>query len=87
MIELLAAVLGAGAGLLILRSVDKWNVSRHQDKLEMTARDFDKIQARLEGEQSQEDKETKRKVDEITKEQNDKPSGNSLAEWFNRRKR
>lgn len=84
--ELIVAVLGAGLGIIILRAFDKYNINKHQKELEKKVSDNDKNQARLEGEQAQEDKQTQEKVDEITKEQNDKPSGQSLADWFNRRK-
>jgi hypothetical protein len=86
MTELIVAVLSAIAGLIGFRMFSNWSINRNQNKLEMTVRDFDKIEARLEGQQEQEDKETKEKVDEITKEQNDKPTGSKLADWFNRRK-
>jgi len=86
MTELIVAALGAGLGLIILRFFDKWNVDKNQKKLEDRVKENDKKQAHLEGEQAQEDKETGRKVDEIEKEQNDKPSGQSLSDWFNRRK-
>ena len=86
MTELIVAVLGAGLGIIILRSFDKYNVNKHQKELDKKVSDNDKYQARLEGEQAQEDKQTKEKVDEITKEQNDKPTGNDLASWFQRRK-
>lgn len=84
--DLVIAVLGV-AGLLIgIKVFDNFNVNRGQKKLEDKVKENDKKQAGLEGEQRQEDKETQRKVDEITKEQNDKPSGQSLADWFNNRK-
>jgi len=86
MIEVVVALLGAGAGLLILRFFENWNIKKGQQKLDVTSRDFDKIEARLEGEQAQEDKETKEKVNEITKEQNNKLTGSDLSNWFNRRK-
>lgn len=86
MTELIVAVLGAGAGILILRLFDKANIDRNQKKLERKVSDNDKAQARLEGEQAQEDRETQNKVDEIEKEQNDSPTGSNLADWFNRRK-
>lgn len=84
--DLIYAVLGV-AGLLIgIKVFDNYNVGKNQKKLEDKVKENDKKQAGLEGEQRQEDKETKRKVDEITKEQNDKPNGQSLADWFNNRK-
>jgi hypothetical protein len=84
--DLVIAVLG-GVGLLIgIKLFDKYNINKHQKILDKKVSDNDKVQAGLEGEQRQEDKETQRKVDEITKEQNDKPTGNDLASWFNRRK-
>jgi septal ring-binding cell division protein DamX len=84
--DLVIAVLGV-AGLLIgIKLFDNFNVTKGQKKLEDKVKENDKKQAGLEGEQRQEDKETQRKVDEITKEQNDKPSGQSLADWFNNRK-
>lgn len=84
--DLVIALLGV-AGLLIgIKVFDNYNVGKNQKKLELSSRDFDKIQAGLEGEQRQEDKETQRKVDEITKDQNDKPTGGDLADWFNKRK-
>lgn len=87
MIEVIVALLGAGAGLLLLSTYDKWTVRRGQEKLEVSSRDFAKIQAKLEGEQAQEDKETKEKVNEITKEQANKPTTlGSLSDWFNKRK-
>jgi len=84
--ELIVALVGAGLGVIILRTFTNWNVNKNQKKLENVVTENDKKQAHLEGEQAQEDKETKEKVDEITKEQNDKPTGSDLASWFNRRK-
>lgn len=86
MTELIVAILGAGGAIFLLRLFDKYNIDKHQKKLEAKVKENDKKIARLEGEQTQEDKETERKVDEITNEQNDKPSGDNLADWFNRRK-
>lgn len=84
--DLVIAVLGV-AGLLIgIKVFDNFNVNRGQKKLEDKVKENDKKQAGLEGEQRQEDAETQRKVDEITNEQNDKPTGQSLTDWFNRRK-
>lgn len=84
--ELIVALVGAGLGVIILRTFTNWNVNKNQKKLEDKVSDNDKKQAHLEGEQAQEDKETKEKVDAITDEQNTKLSGSSLADWFNRRK-
>lgn len=84
--DLIVAVLGAGAGILILRFFDKRNVAAQQKRLESKVAANDKKIAGLEGEQKQEDSETQRKVDDIEKEKNDKPSGSSLADWFNNRK-
>lgn len=86
MTELIVAVLGAAGAIIALRAFDKFNIDRNQKKLEARVKQNDKKIAGLEGEQKQEDKETKEQVDEITKEQNDKPSGQSLSDWFNRRK-
>lgn len=84
--ELIYAVLGV-AGLIIgIKVFDNYNISNNQKKLELSSRDFDKIEASLRGEQKQEDKETKQKVDEIEREKNNKPSNSSLADWFSRRK-
>ena len=84
--ELIVALVGAGLGVIILRFFTNRSVDQGQKKLELSSRDFDKIQSKLEGQQEQEDKETKEKVDEITKEQNTKPSGSDLASWFSKRK-
>ena len=84
--ELIVAVLGAGLGIIILRSFDKYNINKHQKELEKKVSDNDKNQARLEGEQAQEDKQTQEKVNDIEKEKNEKPTGSNLADWFNRRK-
>ena len=84
--ELIVALVGAGLGVIVLRFFTNRSVDQGQKKLEVSKRDFDKIQAKLEGQQEQEDKETKEKVDEITKEQNTKPTGSSLADWFSKRK-
>lgn len=84
--DLVIAVLGV-AGLLIgIKAFDNYNVNKHQKQLEKKVSDNDKKQAGLEGEQRQEDKETKRKVNDITKEQNSTPTKSDLADWFNRRK-
>lgn len=84
--DLVLAVLGV-AGLLIgIKVFDNYNVGKNQKKLEDKVKESDKKQAQLEGEQRQEDKETKEKVDAIDKEQNDKLSGDNLASWFRRRK-
>ncbi|WP_196301506.1 hypothetical protein, partial [Streptococcus pneumoniae] len=72
--------------VVILRFFTNRSVDQGQKKLELSSRDFDKIQAKLEGQQEQEDKETKEKVDEITKEQNTKPSTGNLVDWFRNRK-
>lgn len=86
MTELIVAILGAAGAIIALRAFDKFNIDRNQKKLEARVKENDKKIAGLEGEQKQEDKETQRKVDEINKEQNDKPTGSDLADWFNRRK-
>jgi 3-polyprenyl-4-hydroxybenzoate decarboxylase len=86
MTELIVAILGAAGAIVALRAFDKFNINKGQKKLEDKVKENDKKQAGLEGEQRQEDKETQRKVDEITKEQNDKPTGSDLSDWFNRRK-
>jgi 3-polyprenyl-4-hydroxybenzoate decarboxylase len=86
MTELIVAVLGACGALVCLRLFDKARINKGQEKLNSKIKESDKTQARLEGEQAQEDKETQRKVDEITKEQNKKPTGQSLSDWFNSRK-
>lgn len=86
MTELIVAAISAGAGLILLRVFDKWNVDRNQKKLEARVSEIQKKQATLEGEQKQEDAQTKKEVDEITNEQNEKPDGRDLADWFNRRK-
>ena len=86
MTELIVAVLGAGGAILALRLFDKYNIDKNQKKLEKKVAENDKKIAGLEGEQRQEDKETQRKVDEIENEKNDKPSGSSLADWFEKRK-
>lgn len=84
--ELLIAVLGAGGLIIALRTFDKYNVGRQQKKLELSSRDFAKIEATLRGEQKQEDKETKEKVDEIEQEKNTKQSADSLVDFFRKRK-
>lgn len=84
--DLVIAVLGVVGLLIGIKVFDNFNVSKGQKKLEDKVKESDKKQAGLEGEQRQEDKETKEKVDEITKEQNNKPTGNDLADWFNKRK-
>lgn len=84
--ELIVAVIGAGVGVLILRFFDKRNVDAEQKKLESKVAANEEKVAGLEGEQKQEDKETAEKVNDIEKEKNDKPSGSSLADFFNRRK-
>lgn len=84
--ELIVAILGAAGAIIALRAFDKYNINKHQKKLEDKVKENDKEIAGLEGEQKQEDKETQRKVDEINKEQNDKPTGSDLSDWFNRRK-
>lgn len=84
--QLIIAILGAAGALIVFRQFDKGRVSRKQTELDKKVKESDKTQARLEGEQAQEDKETQRKVDEITDEQNNKPTGSNLADWFNRRK-
>lgn len=86
MTELIVALVGAGLGVVILRFFTNRSVDQGQKKLELSSRDFDKIQAKLEGQQEQEDKVTKEKVDEITKEQNTKPSTGNLVDWFRNRK-
>ncbi len=87
MIEKLTIGLGAGVvGLLLMRFLGGYFINKGQTELEKKVSANDKKQAHLEGEQAQEDKETQRKVDEIEKEKNDKPSGSSLADWFNNRK-
>ena len=84
--ELIIAVLGV-AGLLIgIKLFDNYNIDKNQKKLENKVKENDKKIAGLEGEQRQEDKETQRKVDEITKEQNTKQSSSSLVDWFRSRK-
>lgn len=84
--ELLIAVLGAGGLIIALRTFDKSNVGRQQKKLELSSRDFAKIEATLRGEQKQEDKETMEKVDEIEQEKNTKQSADSLVDFFRKRK-
>jgi xanthosine utilization system XapX-like protein len=84
--DLVIAVLGVAGILIGIKVFDNINVNRNQKKLEDKVKKNDKKIAGLEGEQRQEDKETQRKVDEINKEQNDKPTGNDLADWFNKRK-
>jgi xanthosine utilization system XapX-like protein len=84
--DLVIAVLGVAGILIGIKVFDNINVNRNQKKLEDKVKKNDKKIAGLEGEQRQEDKETQRKVDEINKEQNDKPEGKDLADWFNRRK-
>lgn len=84
--DLIYAALGVVAILIGVKAFDNFNVNRNQKNLEKKVSDNDKKQAGLEGEQRQEDKETQRRVDEIEKEKNDKPSGGSLADWFNNRK-
>lgn len=86
MTELIVAVLGAAGGLIILRLFDKYITDKHQQKLEARVKENDKKVAGLEGEQRQEDKETKEKVDEIEKQQNEKPSTDKLVDFFNSRK-
>lgn len=84
--QIIVALLGVIGLLFAYRGFDKWNIDRNQNKLEKKVSDNDKTQAGLEGEQRQEDKETKRKVDEIDKEKANNPNGSDLADWFNRRK-
>lgn len=86
MTELIVAVLGAAGAIIALRAFDKFNINKQQKRLEDKVKENDKKQAGLEGEQRQEDAETQRKVDEITNEQNEKPTGGDLADWFNKRK-
>lgn len=84
--DLVYAVLGVIGLVIGIKVFDNFNVGRGQKKLESKVKENDKKIAGLEGEQRQEDKETQRRVDEITEEQNDKPTGDSLADWFNKRK-
>jgi 3-polyprenyl-4-hydroxybenzoate decarboxylase len=86
MTELIVAILGAGGAILALRLFDKHNINKQQERLEKKVVENDKKIARLEGEQAQEDKQTKEKVDEIDREKNDKPSSSDLSAWFNRRR-
>jgi hypothetical protein len=87
MLEKLTIGLGAGiVGLLLMRFAGGYFINKGQKELEKKVSDNDKKQAHLEGEQAQEDKETKEKVDAIEKEKNTKLSGSSLADWFNNRK-
>ena len=84
--DLVYAVLGVIGLVIGIKVFDNFNVGRGQKKLESKIKENHKKIAGLEGEQRQEDKETQRRVDEITKEQNDKPTGSDLSDWFNRRK-
>jgi len=86
MTELIVAVLGAGAGLIILRMFDKSSVDKNQKKLESEVVKIKEKVAGLEGEQKQEDAETQRKVDDIEKEKNTEQSSGSLVDFFGKRK-
>jgi len=86
MAELIVAILGAAAGIIILRLFDKRSVDSNQKKLEAEVAEKEKEVAGLEGEQKQEDKETAKKVEEIEKEQSKDLSGDSLADFFRDRK-
>ena len=86
MIELLVALLGAGGALILLRLFDKQSIDKHQKKLEKEVSDIKAKQARLEGEQAQEDKETKEKIDAIDKEKNEELVGDRLVDFFRNRK-
>lgn len=85
MTELIVAVLGAAGAIVALRAFDKFNIGRNQKKLETRVKENDKKIAGLEGEQKQEDKETKEKVDAIDKEKANNPTKSDLSDWFNRR--
>lgn len=84
--ELIIAIVCTFGGILAIKAFDNYNITKNQKKLEDKVKESDKAQARLEGQQEQEDKETQRRVDEITEEQNNKPNSSSLTDWFTRRK-
>lgn len=85
-LQVIVAVVGAGAGLFLLHLFDKYNVDKNQTKLEKTVADIKQKQANIESAQDQEDKQSQEKVDEINKEETDKPTGSNLADWFDKRK-
>ncbi len=86
MIELIVALISAVGGLFLFQAINKLRISREQLDLELKRRENalriqaaeDKIKAL--------DKETKDKVDAITKEQNTSITGSALADWFNKRR-
>lgn len=87
MLEKIVIGLGAaGLGLVLMRYLGTAFLDAGQKKLEKKVSDNDKKQAHLEGEQAQEDKETKEKVDAIEKEQSKDLSSDSLVDFFRNRK-
>ena len=69
--DLVIGILGVIGLLIGIKVFDNFNVSRGQKKLDAKVKENDKKVAGIEGEQHQEDRETQRRVDEITEEQNE----------------
>lgn len=85
-LQIFMGLVGAGLVLILFKYIDNYLVNKNQKKLEDIVSDIKQKQAGIEGAQAQEDKETQGKVDEINKEQADKPANSNLADWFDKRK-
>lgn len=88
--EEILKLVGAGGlailGLLAFKYLDNRNIERKQGQLEKKVGDIKQKEAGLAGQQQEEDRATKEKVDAIEKEKSRKLDLNSLADFFRNRK-
>ena len=84
--EILVAVISAIGGLFIFQYFNKARAQKGQAELETKVKDIVKKQDDITAGQKVKDAETKRKVDEITAEQDRKVTPEQLVDFFNSRK-
>jgi len=84
--EILVAIISAVGGLFIFQQLVKYNTNKRQSELEATVKKLEQQASDLQKKNDEIDKDTKDKVDVISKEQDKNLSGSDLVDWFNKRK-
>jgi vacuolar-type H+-ATPase subunit F/Vma7 len=84
--EILVAVISAVGGLFLFQAFRKYSADKGQAELVEKVKKLEKKEADLIAKNEADKKETEKKIDEITKEQEKKLTSDDLANWFNKRK-
>jgi hypothetical protein len=85
MIEIVVALLSAVTGLFAYRAFTKSNADKGQEQLEMLLKPLREEAKQLEEHNARIKREKQEKIDAISKQQKENPTGADLADFFDKR--